>query len=266
MGKALVSFSHFTNLEVARRAMRGDLDLGGETKRATVFFSDIRSFTAISEGMPPHEVVEFLNDYMTRMVACINKTGGAVDKFIGDSVMAHWGAVATAGSPAADALNCVRSALAMREALQEFNGGRDGGSQQPYVRSGCGIDTGQVVSGQIGSTERMEYTVIGNTVNLASRIEELNKPLHTDILITENTWELIGQELIAEEMPSFTVKGKEKPVRMFAVINMRNTAGPQTLAEVRALLGITAPDMAKVDTGTEEKKYKIANTSSTPPS
>jgi adenylate cyclase len=99
-------------------------------------------------------------------------------------------------------------------------------------------------------------------VNLASRTEALNKPLATDILITENTWKLVGKYLITEEMPPVSVKGKEKPVRMFAVVNMRAKEGeaqpkPETLAEVRKLLGIEAPDLNKVDTGGEEKKYKI---------
>ncbi|GHV27736.1 adenylate/guanylate cyclase domain-containing protein [Spirochaetia bacterium] len=263
MSSALVTFSRFTNLEIAKRAMRGDLTLGGETRQATIFFSDIRSFTSISERLEPEEVVEFLNDYMTRMVDCVNQTGGTVDKFIGDAVMAHWGAASTAGTPAADALNCVRAALAMRIALREFNQGRDDSVKHPRIWIGCGINTGSVVAGQIGSHERMEYTVIGDAVNLASRTEALNKPLHTDILITENTWELIREHIIAEEMPSVTVKGKKKLVRMFAVINLRARAGeqqkrPVSLGQVRTMLGYAAPDLANIDTGAEEQKYKIA--------
>jgi adenylate cyclase len=103
----------------------------------------------------------------------------------------------------------------------------------------------------------MEYTVIGDPVNLASRTEALNKPLGTDILITENTWKLIGNHLITEEMPPVKVKGKEKPVRLFAVVNIKNAPGPQTLGEVRQLLGIAAPDLSQVDTNAEERKYKI---------
>jgi adenylate cyclase len=254
------SFGRFTNKTIAEQAMKGELSLGGETKRVTIFFSDIRSFTAISEKMAPAGVVEFLNDYMTRMVDCVEKTGGVVDKFIGDAVMAVWGAPLSAGSPEKDAFNCVKTALMMRSALQDFNRGR-GGAGKPRIRIGCGINTGDVVAGQIGSSRRMEYTVIGDTVNLASRTEALNKPLRTDILITENTCALVGKYFITEEMPSISVKGKEKPVRMFAVVNFRPVRGavqgPATLAEVRRILGIPAPDMNKVDVNAKEQKYKI---------
>jgi adenylate cyclase len=255
------AFGRFTNTVVAERAMKGELPLGGETREATVFFSDIRSFTAISEKLDPQEVVEFLNGYMTRMVDCVDKTGGVVDKFIGDAVMAVWGAPLSAGSPAQDALNCVKAALLMRSSLYEFNKGRSG-DKNPVIRIGCGINTGEVVAGQMGSRRRMEYTVIGDAVNLASRTEALNKPLGTDILITENTWNLIGRYFITKEMPPVTVKGKEKPVRMFAVINIKAPEGseqkkPTSLEELRRLLGIAAPDVSKVNVNAEEKKYKI---------
>ncbi|GHT98624.1 adenylate/guanylate cyclase domain-containing protein [Spirochaetia bacterium] len=249
MGNALKNFSRFTNVEIAMRAMRGELPLGGETKQATVLFTDIRSFTSMSERMEPFEVVEFLNDYMSRMVACVKATGGVVDKFMGDAVMAHWGTVNTAGSPTADALNAVRTALAMRTALRGFNAGRDGSSKQPRVRIGCGISSGPVVAGQIGSQERMEYTVIGDTVNLANRLEGLNKSLCTDILISEDTWRLVGRYLITEKMPMVRVKGKEKPVRVFAVINIRSRnqaeqRRPVSLREVQTLMGISMPNLS----------------------
>ena len=111
----------------------------------------------------------------------------------------------------------------------------------------------------------MEYTVIGDAVNFASRTESLNKPLGTDILITENTYELIKDYVLVEKMPSVTVKGKEKPVSMYAVINMPDVTdipgagknGPKSMNEVRTLLGLPTPDFAKVDLDAEEKKYKI---------
>jgi adenylate cyclase len=277
MSSALGIFGRFTNREIAVRAMRGEIRPGGEPKYATIFFSDIRMFTAMSEKFTEtfgdkasDKIVAWLNEYFTRMVECVEKTNGVVDKFIGDSVMAHWGTAYTTGSPEHDALNCVRAALLMRVALLEMNSKRgidDPGN--PHIRIGCGINSGIVTVGQIGSTQRMEYTVIGDAVNLASRTEALNKPMGTDILITEETWNLVGKYLITEEMPAVQVKGKEKPVRMFAVVNLKITKKgkahtpeqphPWTLAEVRNMLGVSAPDLSKVDTNAEEKKYKIGS-------
>jgi adenylate cyclase len=256
------SFGRFVNKEIAERAMKGELELGGEDKLTTVFFSDIRDFTAIAEKMAAQDVVGFLNSYLDRMVNCVTQTGGVVDKYIGDSIMAIWGAPVSTGNSARDALSCVRSALMMRLALQEYNRSR-GTEQRPFIRIGCGINTGNVVAGQIGSKERMEYTVIGDTVNLASRTESLNKPFCTDILITENTWELVKDYVIAEEMPAVTVKGKAETVRMFAVINLKVTKpgarqpGPVSLEELRTKLGLSAPDLDGLDLDEAEKKYKV---------
>ncbi len=260
------AFGRFTNQAVAERAVRGELKLGGETKQATIFFSDIRNFTAISEKLTPEEVVGFLNNYMTRMVDCVNKTNGVVDKYIGDAIMCLWGTPTTTGIPATDALNCVRAALMMRHELIEFNKNRDGSEKQPIIRIGCGINTGPVVAGQIGSNKRMEYTCIGDAVNFASRTESLNKPLGTDILITENTYELVKDHVLVKQMPSVTVKGKSKPVKLFAVLNLPEedsvlgcgVSGPKTIEEVRSIVGIPIPqNEGKVNLNDSEKKYKI---------
>jgi adenylate cyclase len=266
MSSALGIFGRFTNRDIALRAMKGEIKPGGLPKHATIFFSDIRGFTEKSEKFTiaygddaSNHIVRWLNEYFTRMVECVEKTGGVVDKFIGDAVMAHWGTAFTAGSPARDAFNCVKAAVMMRTALLEMNASRSADDPgNPEIRIGCGINTGIVTAGQIGSEQRMEYTVIGDPVNLASRTEALNKPLGTDILITENTWNLIGNTLVAEEMPPVQVKGKEAPIRMFAVINLKGAPGPQTLEELRTLLHIPAPDLSKVDTNAEEQKYHIA--------
>lgn len=258
------TFGRFTNKAVAERAMRGELELGGENKIATIFFSDIRSFTAMSENLEPSEVVDFLNDYMTRMVKCITKTGGVVDKFIGDAIMAIWGVPLSTGTPKDDALNAVRTALMMRSALLEYNKER-ALDKKPAIRIGCGINTGALIAGQIGSDERMEYTCIGDSVNVASRTESLNKPLGTDILITEGTYNLVKDFVTVETMPSVMVKGKSKPVAMYAVINMPDEEnipgvgmyGFKTIKDIRTALGIPEPDLNGVDLDAEEKKYKI---------
>jgi adenylate cyclase len=193
------------------------------------------------------------------MIDCVEKTNGVVDKFIGDAVMAHWGTAYSAGSPRKDAFNCVKAALMMRKELFFLNRSRImGDPANPLIRIGCGINSGIVTAGQLGSDMRMEYTVIGDPVNLASRIEALTKPLGADILISEDTWNLVGDRFICEEMPSVTVKGKAKPVRIFAVVNFTGEAkGPQTLDAVRMLLGIEPPEIENVDVNADEKKYKI---------
>jgi adenylate cyclase len=266
MCSALSIFGRFTNRDIAIRAMRGEIKPGGLQKNATIFFSDIRGFTSKSEvftktfgAEASDRIVHWLNTYLTRMVECVEKTNGAVDKFIGDAVMAHWGTAYSSGSPQQDAYNCVVAALMMRKALYYTNKERkrdDPGN--PVIQIGIGINTGVVTAGQIGSDLRMEYTVIGDPVNLASRIESLNKPLGTDILISENTWRLVKSKFIVEEMPSVSVKGKEKPVRIFAVVNFTGMdKGPQTLAEVRNLLNIKVPETLAVDLNAGEEKYKI---------
>jgi len=266
MCSALRIFGRFTNKEIAIKAMRGQIKPGGTPKHATIFFSDIRNFTAKSETFSnvygleaPDRIVHWLNRYFTHMIYCVERKGGTIDKFIGDAVMAHWGAAYTLGTPDKDALNCVYSALLMRTALHEMNKRRRKGDHgDPVINIGCGINSGLVTAGQLGSDMRMEYTVIGDPVNLASRIESLTKPLGVDILISENTWRLIYNKIITEEMPSVTVKGKEKPVRLFAVINYIGAkSGPGNINQLRQYLGIDAPDISKVDVNADEKKYKI---------
>jgi adenylate cyclase len=266
MCSALGIFGRFTNRDIAVQAMRGEIRPGGLPKHATVFFSDIRGFTEKSENFTKtfkdeasDRIVFWLNAYLTQMIECVEKTNGVVDKFIGDAVMAHWGTAYTSGSPQQDALSCVTAALMMRDAVYAMNTKRkldDPGD--PPIQIGCGINTGIVTAGQIGSDLRMEYTVIGDPVNLASRIESLNKPLGADIIISEDTWNLVKDKFVTEEMPSVTVKGKEKPLRIFAVVNVTGAGkGPVNLADVRKILGTTAPDLSKVDVNADEQKYRI---------
>ena len=254
--RLMTTFTKFVNKDIAEKAANGQLTLGGEDKNATVFFSDIRSFTAMSEKMTAPQVVEFLNDYFTRMVDCVNRTNGIVDKFIGDAVMAVWGAATTNGSPEEDAWAAVKAALMMRIALYHFNENQIAHGRNP-IKIGCGINSGPIVAGQIGSEDHMNYTVIGDTVNLASRTEALNKPFATDILITENTYLLVKDKIIAEEMPGVHVKGKTDPIKMYAVVNAKGIKGPKDIHKLREFLGWDEPELDKVNTDEEEKKYKI---------
>ena len=248
------AFGKFVNKEIAELALKGELKLGGERKEAAIFFSDIRSFTAISEELDPEEVVEFLNEYMTAMVNCVTKTNGVVDKFIGDAVMAVWGTPVSHGN---DTENAVNGALMMRQALIKFNKKR-GGPKKPIIKIGCGINTGPVVAGQIGSHDRMEYTVIGDTVNLASRVESLNKAFGTDILISENSYQLVKDIFKVQPMKKITVKGKKKPQQIYAVLGrIDDPKTPKTLKVLQKSLGIKSVDIKKVDVNKKEEKYEI---------
>ena len=233
------AFGRFVNKEIAERAMRGELQLGGERKIGAVFFSDLRGFTALSEGMEPEEVVVYLNHYFTAMVDCVNRTQGTVDKFIGDAIMAHWNTLTPLENPSEQAIN---AGLYMRTALIEFNSKGFG----PEARMGSGINTGPVIAGQIGSEERLEFTVIGDAVNLASRIEALNKPFRTDILISQDTYDEVRDIFRVESMPAIKVKGKAAPQTVYAVLGrFDDPNAPTTIGQLRQLLGI--PDDPSAD-------------------
>jgi len=244
----------FVNPEIAEKAMKGELKLGGERRTATIFFSDIRSFTAISEKLEPEEVVEFLNAYMTIMVKIIGDYSGIVDKFIGDAIMAVWGVPESKGN---DALNAVNATIEMRRALLEFNKGR-GSDKKPIIKIGSGLNTGPVLAGQIGSEDRLDYTVIGDAVNLASRVETLNKPFGTDILISQDTYNIVKDEFDCEPMQKIKVKGKSEPQQIYAVLRKKSDkSGPKNLAELRKLLGIDMTGKPKKSGDDEEVKYEI---------
>lgn len=248
------AFGKFVNTELAELAMKGEIKLGGERKYCAIFFSDIRSFTAISEKLEPEEVVEFLNQYMTEMIRCINQTGGVVDKFIGDAIMATWGALRPLPNETEAAIN---ASLMMREVLLKFNIGR-GSDKKPIIKIGCGINSGYVVSGQIGSNERLEYTVIGDAVNLASRVEALNKPFGTDILITEESYQKVASIFHVEKMQAIKVKGKAKPQEIYTVLGRQDDANcPQNMRELRARVGIEYHDSASSGGEEKEVKYEI---------
>ncbi len=253
------AFGKFVNKELAEAALKDELRLGGERKTVAILFSDIRAFTAISERLEPEEVVEFLNLYMTKMVECIEKTNGIVDKFIGDAIMAVWGTPISRGNDTENALN---SALLMRSELLEFNLDR-GGTKKPLIHIGCGINTGIVLAGQIGSENRMEYTIIGDAVNLASRIESLTKAFGVDILISEDSYRLVRDIFAFEKMKQIKVKGKIEPQQIYALLGrLDDPARPKTLNELRSLIGIsgipayTDEALARIiDHG--EEKYEI---------
>jgi adenylate cyclase len=230
MGHGLTNFERFTNKMIVEKARKGILTLSGEMKTVTVCFAFIRDFHAIAAKMNPAQVVSFTNDFLAVMAPCVTDNGGSIDKFLtqdGMVIMALWGAVESSGSERRDALNCIKALLDMRKALKSYN--ERGGTSQNALNSnfiskniklGCGVNTGEVVVGQMGSYKRMEFTVIGDAVNLAARFEGPNDLFDTDILISENTYTLLKNDIIVEEKPSLAIKGKEEVLRVFAVIGL----------------------------------------------
>ena len=194
--------------------------LGGERVHATVLFSDIRGFTSMSEKLPPEQVVARLNEYLQAMTDQVFLFDGAVDKYIGDAIMALFGVPL----PHPDhAHRAVASAIAMQERLFELQAKwlKEG---LPAIDIGIGIHTGDMVVGNIGARDRLDFTIIGDSVNLASRVESLNKEMKTRILITRATLESVADELEVRGPFSVTVKGKEEGVEVFEVIGWKKDA------------------------------------------
>jgi len=212
------TFGKYMTEEVMEHLLAGKVELGGEALTATILFSDIRGFTTISEKMPAKQLVGLLNEYFTEMVGVVFQERGVVDKYIGDAIMAIFGAPVPKKD---DALRAVRAAIGMREALTHLNV-RLEKRGQPHIRAGIGIHTGEVISGNIGHEKKMEYTVIGDTVNLASRLEGVTKDLKVDILISEDTYALVKDAIEARAMKEVTVKGRQKPVMTYEVVGLKS--------------------------------------------
>jgi len=189
--------------------------LGGKDTRATILFSDIRSFTSISEKLGALGTVNLLNDYFTLMVDCIRAEGGMLDKFIGDAIMAAFGVPLVHGD---DEDRAVRVAINMKKALRQWNIER-GATGKPPVHIGIGLNTDQVVTGNIGSPTRMDYTMIGDGVNLASRLESACKHYKTQILISENTYQALNGTYRIRQIDRVVVKGKSQPVNIYEVLD-----------------------------------------------
>lgn len=207
------TFGRYVTKQVAEAILDGRLQLAGERKKATILLSDIRSFTSISEKIEPEEVVEFLNRYFNIMVDVVVKYDGRLDKFIGDAILAVFG---DAMPHEDDARRAVLTALEMRDKLIKFNIERQQEGKEP-LRIGIAVHTGEVVAGNIGSEHKTEYTVIGDTVNLTSRMETLNKEFKTDILISESTYQEVKDLVEVQEISDVPIRGKEKPVKLYAL-------------------------------------------------
>jgi adenylate cyclase len=208
----------YMTASIMEHVLAGKVQLGGESLRVTIMFTDIRSFTTISEKMDPQQLVGLLNEYFTEMVGIVMAQGGIVDKYIGDAIMVVFGAPVP--NPVEDAANAMRAAVSMRKALQELNH-RLEARGLPALRTGIGIHTGEVVAGNIGHDRRMEYTVIGDAVNLASRLETSTKELGCNVLISEDTYELTRDVVEVRPVREITVKGRRAPVMTYEVLGLK---------------------------------------------
>jgi adenylate cyclase len=200
--------------EVAEELLKGEVKLGGETRQCTVLFSDIRGWTTISERLQPEELVEMLNAYLTLMSSAIEDQSGVIDKYIGDAVVALFGAPVS--HP--DAIQqSVDAAFEMRRRLAAWNVERKKNGEFP-LETGIGINTGPVLAGNIGSETRLNYTVMGDTVNLAARLEGLTKLYGAGIIVSEALRNELGPEYLCRELDLIRVKGKTEAVHIFEVL------------------------------------------------
>lgn len=201
--------------ELAEEVMKRGVRLGGQMVNATMLFADIRGFTTISEQLTPEAVVDLLNRYFATVEPVIQEHGGWINKFGGDSLLAVFGAPVPHEDHAQRAL---RAAVGIRAALRAFNQAQTAAGEPP-VHIGIGIHSGEILAGNVGSPARMEYTVIGDVVNVASRIDGLNKDWGTDILVSADAWaaaRLEGQVAV-RAMPPVALKGKTQLTQVYAV-------------------------------------------------
>jgi adenylate cyclase len=193
----------------------GDDFLGGKSSVATMLFSDIRGFTTFTEELGAQGTVTLLNEYFTVMVDCIQREEGMLDKFIGDAIMAVFGMPFSHDD---DEDRGVRAAVSMIADLREFNREREARGQLA-IDMGIGLNTDEIVSGNIGSPKRMDYTVIGDGVNLAARLESACKQYAARILISENTYKKLRGTYRSREVDKVIVKGKTEPVGVYEVLD-----------------------------------------------
>ncbi len=215
------AFGHYVSKNVMEEILKdpSKLALGGERKELTVLFSDIRSFTTYSEKHQPEEVVSILNEYLDEMTKVIMKHNGTLDKYVGDEIMAIFGAP-SAIIETDHAERAVKTALDMLKRLKELQEKwKSEGKESLDI--GIGINTGPMLVGNIGSTDRLDYTVIGDAVNLGARIEALTRNYNNHLIISEFTYTYVKDMVEVKKLDVVKVKGKEKPVQMYEVLNLR---------------------------------------------
>ena len=211
------TFGRYMTQQVSDAILKGDVKLGGETRELTMLMSDIRGFTTLSETMTPENLVGFLNRYFTEMIECVMAHDGVVDKFMGDAILVVYGApVRDPDHP----LKALLTALDMRQKLVKLNEELIAEGHVP-IRIGIGVNTGQAITGNIGSEVRMEYTVIGDTVNATQRTEDLTKEFKTDILVSDATMARLDGRFILGEPHNITLRGRTQESHIYPVIGLR---------------------------------------------
>jgi adenylate cyclase len=189
----------------------------GETRQVSILFSDLEGFTALTEQIPPHEVVGFLNRYFTAMAEPLAAHGGRIDAYMGDAMLVVW----DGADPVRDAQNAAKAALAMLERMEALQLERLAEGKRP-VKVRIGLSSGKALVGEIGAPQFRQWTVIGDVVNTASRLEALNKQFHTDILISDATYQLIRPWAEVHALGPVTLKGRREPLDCYALLNWRN--------------------------------------------
>lgn len=216
------AFQYYLTASVVNEILKdpSKLKLGGDKKNLSVLFSDIRGFTSISEKLPPEELVHLLNEYLTAITEVVFKYDGLLDKYIGDAIMAVFGAPLHQPD---HALRACRTGIEMMSALRRLKE-KWATEGRPDVNIGVGINSGDMVVGNMGSEMRFDYTVMGDSVNLASRLEGTNKEYGTTVIISEFTYAMVKDDMFCRELDSVRVKGKNLPVRLFELLGERKDA------------------------------------------
>jgi adenylate cyclase len=223
MKRGLRSFRKYVPADLVRELLASgqEAKVGGKRLELTIHFSDIAGFTSVAESLPPEQLVENLGEYLEEMAGPIAASGGTVDKYIGDAIMAFWGAP----RPDADhALHACEAALENRDRLDALNAGWQAGGR-PRFDARVALHTGEVVVGNVGSGARLNYTIIGDAVNLASRLEGLNKRYGTRLMISETTWARVSNVMVARPLDKVSVKGKAESVVVYELIGRKSDVG-----------------------------------------
>jgi adenylate cyclase len=224
------TFSHFVTHSVVEELLANPdkIKLGGERKNCTVFFSDVAGFTSISEKLTPEALVKLLNDYLTEMTNIVFEYEGMLDKYEGDAIMAVFGAPIAHGN---HAYKACAAALAMQEQLVKLreHWGKQG---RPQLQARCGLNTGEMVVGNMGSETRFDYTVMGDEVNLGARLEPANKTYGTKIMIGENTYQMSKELIIARQLDLLRVIGKTKPIKVYELVGLKEKGIPAARQQV----------------------------------